>query len=240
VLVQGSILHRALAEWIRMPLLGLAVFDRVFEDECQRARIPATYRTEAVRLELARHFDAFTQDRKLTHTWSSRVEEKFSFALSPLLAITGRIDRIDIGPRKEALVIDYKHSAGTKIKDRVEEHEAGNLVQGGLYLLAAEKQFGLDPAGMLYCGLRNQVVWDGWHRPIAGLEPIGTTCTPAMLRDLMNAAAAKATEVFEAIASGRIAPQPADPDKCQWCDFRDICRIETAAKITDTARKAGA
>jgi CRISPR/Cas system-associated exonuclease Cas4 (RecB family) len=42
-------------------------------------------------------------------------------------------------------------------------------------------------------------------------------------------------ETFDTIASGAIAPQPADPDKCKWCDFRDICRVETAA-----IREAGA
>jgi hypothetical protein len=53
--------------------------------------------------------------------------------------------------------------------------------------------------------------------------------TPSALQDFMNAAAAKAEETFAAIASGRVAPQPANPRKCVWCDFRDICRIETAA-----------
>jgi hypothetical protein len=236
VLLQGSILHRALAEWTRMPLLGPAIFDQVFDDECRRAHIPRTYRTEAVRLELARHFNAFISDDQLSSRWPSRVEEKFSFPLSPLLSIKGRIDRIDVGPRKEALVIDYKYSAATKIQERVDQHAAGNLVQGGLYLLAAEKAFGLDPAGMLYCGLRKEVMWDGWHRSIPGLESLGESCTASMLRDLMNTAAAKAVETFEAIASGRIAPEPSDKDKCRWCDFRDICRVETIAAV----RKAGA
>jgi ATP-dependent helicase/DNAse subunit B len=231
VLLQGSILHRALAEWTRMPLLGAAIFDSVFEDECRRAHIPQTYRTEAVRLELLRNFEGFLADRKIRPRWASRVEEQFNIPLSPLLSIRGRIDRIDVGPRKEALVIDYKYSAAAKIRERVDDHAGGNLVQGGLYLLAAEKQFGLDPAGMLFCGLRKEVVWDGWHRPIPGLESIGESCTPALLRDLMNSAAAKATEVFESITSGRIAPAPSDTDKCRWCDFRDICRVETAAAI---------
>src|SRR5712691_1319849 len=48
VLVQGSILHEALAEFTRRPLLGAAVFDLVFEDWRRRARIPESYRTEAV------------------------------------------------------------------------------------------------------------------------------------------------------------------------------------------------
>jgi hypothetical protein len=53
--------------------------------------------------------------------------------------------------------------------------------------------------------------------------------TPSALHDFMNGAAAKAEETSAAIASGRVAPQPADARKCVWCDFRDICRIETIA-----------
>lgn len=227
VLAQGSILHRALAELTRMPLLGAAMFDQVFDDECDRRRIPANYRTEAVRLQMRRHFESFLADRQVALGWSSRVEEKFSLPLSPLLTITGRIDRLDTGPGNQAVVIDYKYSGGNKIRERVEDTDSGALVQGGLYLLAAEREFGLEPAGMLYCGLRNDVVWGGWHLPIRGLEQIGEASTPAVLRELMNAAAAKAVEVSEAIAGGHIAAHPADSAKCLWCDFADICRVES-------------
>ena len=76
--------------------------------------------------------------------------------MTPAVTIRGRIDRLEIGPRNQALVIDYKYSPGNKIRDRVDESEAGNLVQGGLYLLAAERALGLDPVGMLYCGLKKE------------------------------------------------------------------------------------
>jgi ATP-dependent helicase/DNAse subunit B len=228
VLVQGSILHRALADLARMPLLGAAVFDQVFEDECQRARIsPTSYRTEAVRLELLRHFEGFLNDRQVSLDWPSRVEEQFSFPLNALINIRGRIDRLDVGPRNHALVIDYKYSAGSKIREKIEENASGHLVQAGLYLLAAEKEFGLEPAGMLYCGLRKEVVWDGWHAPIQGLERIGEVRTRAALREIIDAAAAKAVEVSESIATGRIVVEPSNPDMCRWCDFRDICRLES-------------
>jgi ATP-dependent helicase/DNAse subunit B len=235
LLRQGGILHEALAELARLPLLGVAVFDRVFAEEAHRARIPPTYRTEAVRLELLRHFEAFVADRQMALDWESRAEEKFSFALNPLLSIRGRIDRIDIGPNNQALVIDYKYSAAGRIRDRIEENTSGNLVQGGLYLLAAHREFGLEPAGMLFCGLRKNVVWDGWHLPIAGLERIGESLNAQLLREFMDRAAGKAVDTFESIVSGRIAADPADTDKCEWCAFRDICRVETPA----AARRAG-
>ena len=235
VRLQGTILHRALAEFSKMPLLGSAILDEVFEDECRGANIPLTYRAEAVRLELRRNFDAFVSDRQVALDWSTRVEEKFSFALNPLLVISGRIDRLDIGPRNQALVIDYKYSAGAKIRERVDDNSSGNLVQGGLYLAAAQRAFGLEPAGMLYCGLRKDVVWDGWHAAIAGLERIGESRTREALQELVDDAIAKAAETHEAITSGRIAPHPADDSKCLWCDFRDMCRIES----TQISKAAG-
>ena len=39
---------------------------------------------------------------------------------------------------------------------------------------------------MLYCGLRKEVIWDGWHTPIPGLERIGEPSTKARLRELMD------------------------------------------------------
>ena len=236
VLLQGNIMHHALAEHSRAPLLGSAVFDAVFEDECRRARIPASYRTEAVRLEMFRHFEAFLADEQAATGWNSRVEEEFSFALNPLLTLRGRIDRLEIGPQNQALVIDYKYSAGNKIRERTDEDAAGNRVQGGIYLLAAERQFNLKPAGMLYCGLKKGVAWGGWHAAIPGLDGVGQSVPRSALDDMTRAAAAKAMETFEAISSGKIAAQPADKTKCAWCDFEAICRVESLGVAKTASR----
>ncbi len=232
MLLKGSILHRALAEWIVAPLLGSEVFDRVFEDECARKLIPATYRTEAVRLVLLRHFEGFLRNSQMMLGWSTQTEKEFHFPLNPALTIRGRIDRLEIGPRNQALVIDYKYSPGAKIQERVDESEAGNLVQGGLYLLAAERGLGLDAVGMLYCGLKKDVTWGGWHTSLPGLERVGESRTPEALRELMDDASRRAVAAHTAIASGRVAAQPADTGKCRWCDYRDACRVETIAGET--------
>ena len=50
---------------------------------------------------------------------------------------------------------------------------------------------------MLYCGLRKEVVWDGWHAAVPGLESIGESSTRARLRELMDGALTKAEEVFD-------------------------------------------
>jgi len=232
VLLQGSILHRALAEWTCAPLLGSAILDEIFEEECARLRVLEGYRTEAVRLELMRNFRGFLDDRKFElRGWSTRVEEKFSYPLNPLVSITGRIDRLDVGPGDQALVIDYKYSAGKKIRERVDDTGAGHLVQGGLYLAAAARAFGLDPVAMLFCGLKKNVTWDGWHVSISGFDSLGTACTRDVLRALMEDAESAAIRVHEAITTGDIAVRPTDLKKCQWCDFQDICRVESAALV---------
>jgi RecB family exonuclease len=226
-LMQGQIIHRALAEWARFPLLGAQVLNRVFEEECAALRVPETYRTEAVRLELLRYFEAFLANPGLPPQANARIEEKFKFELRPGVAISGRIDRLDVAAGNNAIVIDYKYSAGNKIRDFVGESEEGNRVQAGLYMLAAERVFGLVPAGMLYCGLKKDMSWGGWHLAIAGLERIGTSCLPETLRELMTSAEQSALQVHEAITSGAIAVKPRDEKKCDWCDYRDTCRVET-------------
>jgi len=236
VLLQGSILHRALAEWIRTPLLGAEVLEQVFDEECAQRRVPRTYRTEAVRLELLRHFEMFLENHEVELAWKTRAEEKFEFALSRELTIRGRIDRLEAGPKGQALVIDYKYSG--QVRERVEENESGSLVQGGLYLLAAERAFGLAPAGMLYCGVKKKVTWEGWHA-IPGLN-VGEACTVERLRELAEGAARAASEAHAAIVAGRVAVHPADRKKCAWCDYRDICRVETVHVETGAERGAGA
>jgi RecB family exonuclease len=208
-------MHRALAEWVRSPLLGADVFDHVFEEECSRRRIPRDYRTEAVRLEMLRNFTAFMADPEARMAgWSSRAEQDFEFALFPGLAIRGRIDRLEENGRGEALVIDYKYSAPERVRKK-----AAKGVQGGLYSLAAERQFHLKPVGMEFWGLRKEI--SRW--PAASNRD--------ELRALMRAAEQTAKDVHERILSGRIAVDPADPDECKWCDYRDACRVETLPAV---------
>jgi len=213
-LLGGNILHRALAE---------GSLNEVFEEECRQKKVPRTYRTEAVRLELERHFEAFRADRQWPLTWPRRTEEMFEASLTPELSIRGRIDRLDLGPGKEAIVIDYKYSAAAKIRERVE----GDPIQGGLYLSAAERVFHLQPAGMFYCGLRQSVTWDGWHTNVPGLN-LGEA--RVSLRELIDAAEQKAIEVFESIASGNIEVRPTDKNKCRYCDYNAICRVESISR----------
>jgi len=52
-----------------------------------------------------------------------------------------------------------------------------------------------------------------------------------MLRDLMQDAERAAIKTHEEIASGRIAVSPTDRSKCEWCDYVDICRVESIVAV---------
>jgi ATP-dependent helicase/DNAse subunit B len=227
-LLQGSIIHHALAEWTGMPLLGASILDQAFEQECAKSNVPRTYRTEAVRLELLRHFEAFMRDEQVVLGWQSRVEDKFEFTVQPGLALRGRIDRMDMSDGM-ALVIDYKYSAEGKLKQRIEDSAAGDAVQAGVYLLAAERAFGYQPIGMLFCHLKKGVAWNGWHTGL-GLN-VGENMTIDAVRDLAATAEQTVLRVYQEISSGRIAVSPKDKSKCDWCECRDICRVESIERV---------
>jgi len=86
--------------------------------------------------------------------------------------------------------------------------------------------------------LKKDVTWDGWHVSIPGLESLGTSSTREFIRALIDDAEKAAIRVHEAITSGDIAVRPANPDKCRWCDFCDICRVESAALMKEGVQVA--
>jgi len=232
VLVQGSIIHELLARVIETPpLFRDGLFDRIFAEECRKARVPENYRREAIRLELQRHFERFLDNRDIALPWQTKTEEKFELKLGGI-ALTGRIDRLDIGPRKQTLVIDYKYSGAEAIKNAVSQTEDGVRLQAGLYMLAAEKALGLKPVGMMYCGLRKNVTWSGWHALQSADAALVTMkdverVQPDGLRDIMERAEESTLDAVNRVLSGAVAPKPADTTKCKWCSYVDICRIET-------------
>ena len=140
--------------------------------------------------------------------------------------LRGRIDRIDVGSRGEAVVYDYKGkdapAAARWIKD-------GKL-QVALYMRAAEQLLGLDVIGGLYqplsgSDMRARGVLDGE----SGVE-LGCVSTDVRdrgeLAELLADALAKAREVAEQTACGELQ---ARPQTCAWrggCQYPTICRCE--------------
>lgn len=239
-LLQGNILHDTLAEAEGSPLFVEETFARLFAEACEKHAIPATCRTERIRLELLANLRRFLDSPPLKGGRTVSVERPFDLPLAGTnLRLRGKIDRVVELPHRGLVVIDYKYSTRVRIRDRVRSHERGELVQGGLYLWAAEKLYKQQPAGMLYCGLRGEVTWDGWHIPVFGWQDVGESWDVEAMRQLMNRALESSTEVATRIAAGEIKPDPADRKKCEWCDFQDLCRIESQTGVTTAARGAG-
>jgi hypothetical protein len=73
------------------------------------------------------------------------------------------------------------------------------------------------------------VTWEGWHANIPGLA-LGEK--RASLRELIEAAEKTAIDVFASIVAGEKQVRPADRNKCRYCDFNNICRIESIPQAT--------
>jgi ATP-dependent helicase/DNAse subunit B len=227
--LQGRILHEALADLARSPREDpLTVLARVFEGYCAQERIPQGYRREAVHLELERNLLMFAGQTALPKGWKTEVEQSFELELDGI-GIRGRIDRVEIDPETgRAMVIDYKYSSPQTVRNNVKAHEEGRLVQGGIYLLALEKRFGLQPAAMVYCGIKTELALQGWRCGVPELPATVTDCAPDVFRGVIDQALERSRDTAARIRAGEIGVAPADPDKCRYCEFRDCCRVESA------------
>jgi hypothetical protein len=140
--------------------------------------------------------------------------------------LRGRIDRIDVGSRGEAVVYDYKGkdapAAARWIRD-------GKL-QVALYMRAAEELLGLDVIGGLYQPLSGSDMRA--RGAFAGESGVELDCVStdllerSELAELLADALAKAREVAEQTASGELRAQP---QTCAWrggCQYPTICRCE--------------
>ena len=199
------------------------LFDRVFDEHLQQEHIPGGYLTERARNELLDDLLRFTaEDAWPRAGFTSETELAFSVPLAPDIEVRGRIDRLDVAEDGGVFVIDYKYSAAGSVKDKLKDE---TLLQAPLYLLAAE-HLQKRPVGMFYVGVKAKTVYAGWtdSTALSGFaEPL------PMPEQWVEKARVRTLELVREIRSGRIEVLPAKPDKCRYCDARDICRTEVAA-----------
>jgi ATP-dependent helicase/DNAse subunit B len=217
-LTQGVIVHEVLRFWYAEGGDIAALFARVFADEMEARRIPQSYHTERLRNSMLDDLRAFAADDQWQRAgWKSRMEDPFTFTLAEGVDITGKIDRLDEAEGGRAYVFDYKYSNAQNTKNR-RKNEI--LLQAPIYLMAAEKIYGVHPAGMFFIGLKAGVVYEGWSTD--GLLEAGP-----LPEGWLEAARARTLRAVEEIRGGRVEPSPAEPEKCRFCEFRDVCRIST-------------
>ncbi|MCS6953847.1 MAG: PD-(D/E)XK nuclease family protein [Bryobacterales bacterium] len=232
---RGEMAHKFLERWATQKGDFAALFEELFEAWAERQAIPPGYAREAARLELEQNLKRFVPQFSLSGLETVETEKKFRLELGDGLWIEGRIDRVDRDANGRAIVIDYKYVKPYRVSQRIRGHEDGKLVQGGLYLLGARQCLGCSVAGFLLAGVRGKPKWDGWHLGLPGLEKAGVTCTEDVLEELAETARNRALEAFAKIGAGIVAPDPAAPELCEHCTFRDVCRIEVEAPTVAAA-----
>jgi RecB family exonuclease len=215
-LTQGSIVHHVLAEWWSARGDIESVFERTFAAALSEERIPWVYHTERLRNAMLDDLRAFAaNDTWQRSLYRSRMEEPFELELDGI-AVRGKIDRLDVTADGRAYVIDYKYSNAQNTKAKLTDEA---LLQAPVYLMAAERVFGLKPAGMFYVGLKRGPVYAGWSEErLMDSAPLSPDRLSQAQQDLLR--------IVSEIRAGRIAVAPADPDKCRFCDAADVCRVQ--------------
>jgi ATP-dependent helicase/DNAse subunit B len=222
-LARGIIVHGVIAEWLAARGSIDEIFNRIFREAAQSARIPASYKTELFRSRMLTDLRRFAQNECWPASYQSEVEISCNFELDGGLGIRARIDRLLKATDGRGFVIDYKYSLTSK--DKVTNPD---LLQGPLYWLAAERAFGLQAAGMYYCSLRDGVEYAGWGEQPDWLA--GAAIQP-FSREWLDSAIERSMDASQQIVAGRTAPSPSDLTKCRLCDFKDVCRYEAAAAV---------
>ena len=238
-LVEGNIVHRAMALWSQdraTPILD--ILREVFELECSHNHIPTTFRTLAALYRIEEDLERFCGEAAaggVPGATAQGYEADFQYLAErdegENLLIRGRIDRYEILGEEYAFVVDYKYSRKERIRKLVQGYDEGSSVQGPLYLLGLEKELGLRPAGMQFWGLRGDVTRRGWivegRLPDAFIHRDDIKVTENTFRGILNQGLERAVDAMDKIRDGRIEVDPRDREECNSrCNFRDLCRIQ--------------
>ena len=90
--------------------------------------------------------------------------------------------------------------------------------------MAAERVFGLKPAGMFYVGLKGGPEYAGWSQD--RLMAVRTAAGESTGAGRRKRAAHRAAREIRA---GRVEVAPVDPANCRFCDAADVCRVTAGA-----------
>ncbi len=233
---KGSVIHDAVAAWSASGDSDIgAILGRVFDQHLAEAHAPSSFATELLKAMMGRDLERFARHpaaRSLGGRSAHEEELRYVIDLAdgPGYEVKGRIDRYDVLDGDAVLVIDYKHSGDNWVRTLKKRHDNGQAVQLLLYLAGLTQQ-GRQPAGALLWGLRGKTTLAGW-----ALEPIAASVegknalegkSPAFLAELLLNAQEATTKAVREIRSGRIEAAPIDTGFCKnYCDFRDLCRME--------------
>lgn len=133
------------------------------------------------------------------------------------VALVGRADRIDIGPRG-LVVVDYKRTHASTLA----EIGRGGLVQLQLYAAAASRNFGLPVAGGVYRSLKTGAdrgfVLEGLPGAFFGKDVVGRETLDALISSAVDSAVLAAS----GMRAGRVEMTPSK-EACAYCAAAPFC-----------------
>lgn len=223
-LFTGIVVHDVLKEWHQCGGDIAAIFESVWRRALARHRVPAGHDAEFQRSILRRSLIRYAAQEKTEEGWRIFSEHAVELDLEAC-RVKGRIDRFDLNDDKEARVYEYKFTSRAGLKRRQERLEAGLSLQGGLYLLALQRQ-GYTPLSFSFVSLKNDMAFHTIDKREA-------------LAGLIGQASENASRAALEILDGRIDVDPQDPDACAYCDFRNACRIGALAAGEEAAGAGG-
>jgi RecB family exonuclease len=137
----------------------------------------------------------------------------------------GRIDRVDLTPAGEAVLVDYKSGGGTAVA----RWERDGKLQLALYMLAVEQLLGRSAVAGLYQPLSGNLQARGLIDADADLE-LDCVRTDVLehedARALLERSRRTAREIAAQAGRGELE---ARPGSCAWeggCSYPSICRCE--------------
>jgi ATP-dependent helicase/nuclease subunit B len=127
-----------------------------------------------------------------------------------LLAVTGRIDRVDRREDGELVIIDFKTGSAREFAEdgKGGPFRGGRHLQSGLYALAAEQLLGRRVAAFEY------------RFP----TPKGENLVARHDRAVLDTAPRVILDLLGQVERGEFLPTT-DSHDCAFCDFREICRV---------------
>lgn len=190
-----------------------AVFERVFEDVRRQRQASPGCRMEVKRLRLWRDLERYLDAPVCLADSTTRCGDSVRLDLGGGAEVFGRIDRADVDEQKRAALFEFRYGG----------ERSGTELAGALHLLGLARAGGLIPAGLFRCELHGEMRLDGWHTDLPGLENAGETCAAREMAQRLETALAAAQEAVQRIRSGVTGPSPADPRRCAFCEYADVC-----------------
>jgi RecB family exonuclease len=206
----GSLVHRSIAEWHTGHEEMPSVFERNWERTLRRLRIPPSYRIEIQHSHLLQELCDYASAFQCDPAWTVHMERPVTLEVEGV-TVNGRADRVDINAASECRAFDFKYSTKSGIERKTKEAGEMRSVQGGIYM-AALREAGLKPLSFTYIGLRGGLR----EKTVAGGPEV-----ESHIEEALRTAGQAILQIYQ----GEIAVRPADVAKCEWCAFRDTCRV---------------